>query len=198
MEHATRADAQIDATLVNEDIDVSPEPKSQISEHKKAEIRNICKSRFGSVFMKEHAESDFANLSTLLDILQRNQFSSVDEVKREAVCFFDAQVRWFQNPSNGEMHQRNEMVLMAENLKQRFVNLVNDERSVQSTEFVIVEKLSEIFPQMDHLELHRRVNHYIDQSRNYTNRRGIDVAFAFIEIAQQISVTETDSIIQPK
>ena len=71
----------------------------------------------------------------------------------------------------------------------RFLNLVGDESSVQSTEFEIVEKLVELFPQLNHIELHRRVNHYLGKSGN---KRDIDVAFAVIEISQEIFDTETD------
>ena len=192
-EHSARSGAQINLTTA--------EPKSQISEHKKAEIRNICKSRFGREFMKVHSGvrprrlGAFTNFSTLLDMLRRNQFASVDEVKEEAVCFLDAQVRWFQNPSNGEKHRRNEMVAMAENLKEMFLNLVDDTSIVQSTEFEIVEKLVELFPQLDHIELHRRVNHYLSKSGN---KRDIDVAFAVIEISQEIFDTETDFDVDSK
>ena len=170
-------------TLADEDIDMTPEPKLRISEHKKAEIRNICKSRFGSEFMKDHAESGHANFSTLLDMLRRNEFASVDELKGEAVCFLDAQVRWFQNPSNGEMQQRREMIVMAENLKQRFVSLVS-ESSIQSAEYLIAEQLFEMFPQLDHIELHRRVNHYLSRSRSNTAETGI--ALAVTEISLEI------------
>ena len=52
--------------------------------------------------------------------------------------------RWFPNPSNDEKHLRNEMGAIAENL--RFLNLVDDKSSVQSTEFEIVEKLVCYFP----------------------------------------------------
>lgn len=175
-EHSARSGAQINLTTA--------EPKSQISEHKKAEIRNICESRFGSEFMKElGAESEHANFSTILEMLRRNEFASVDEVKGEAVRFLDAQIRWFAKPSNGVlMDQRREMVVMAENLKERFDNLVDSESSDVQSEFVIVEQLFEIFPQLDHLELHRRVNHYL----NGNKMSKIDVAFAVNEISQEI------------
>ena len=173
-------------TLADEDIEMFPEPKSRISEHKKAQISNICQSRFGSEFLKDHGGSKHANFSTLLEMLRMNQFASVGEVKGEAVCFLDAQVRWFQNPLNGEMQQRTEMVLMAENLKQRFVNLVENESSGQATEYLIADQLFEIFPQLDHIELHRRVNHFLSQSGNNMKERDIDVALAVNEISQEI------------
>ena len=168
----------------DEGIDMSPEPRYRISEHKKAEIRNICESRFGSEFMKElGSESEHANFSTILEMLRRNEFASVDEVKGEAVRFLDAQIRWFGKPSNGVlMDQRREMVVMAENLKERFDNLVDSESSDVQSEFVIVEQLFEIFPQLDHLELHRRVNHYL----NGNKMSKIDVAFAVNEISKEI------------
>ena len=170
----------------DEGIDMSPEPKPRISEHKKAEIRNICESRFGREFMKElGADCEHANFSTILEMLRRNEFASVEEVKEEAVHFLDAQVKWFQNPSNGVLvDQRKEMIVMAENLKQRFANLVDDESSAVHSEFVIVEQLFEIFPHLDHIELHRRVNHYLSRAGNKMSR--IDVAFAVNEISQEI------------
>ena len=180
-------------TLADEDSDMTPEPKSRISEHKKAEIRNICKSRFGSEFLKDHAaESEHANFSTILDMLRKNEFASVDELKGEAVSFLDAQVRWFQNPENGEMQQRKEMILMAEDLKQRFVSLMS-ENSVQSAEYLIAEQLFEMFPQLDHIELHRRVNHYLSQSGNNMNEGGIAVALAVNEISLEIFEGSTTS-----
>ena len=188
---------QIDLTLSDDDIDMSPEPILRISEDKRKEIRNICKSGFGSEFMRDHAESEHVNFSTLLDMLRRNQFASVEEVKREAICFLDAQVRWIQNPANllsKATYQRSEMIAMAENLKQRFVDLVDEsnaeEKCIQnvmerSTEDVIVEKLSEIFPHLHHSELPLKVNHFLIESVN-NNEKEIDIAFAVSEISQQI------------
>ena len=197
---------QIDLTLSDDDIDMSPgpEPILRISEDKRKEIRNICKSGFGSEFMRDYAESEHVNFSTLLDMLRRNQFASVDEVKREAICFLDAQVRWFQNPANqptNGMHQKSEMIVMAENLKQRFDDLVDEsnaeERCIQntlerSTKDVIVDKLREIFPHLHHSELPLKVNHYLIDSVN-NNKKQIDIEFAVSEISQQILNTENGS-----
>ena len=188
MERSSRSVAQMN--LADDVcIDMSPQPKSRISEDKKAEIRSICESRFGSEFMKERsAECEHENFSTILEMLRRNEFASVEEVKGEAVRFLDAQVRWIQNPSNDiSRDQRKEMIVMAEHLKQKFVNLADNESSnVQSAEIVIVEQLFEIFPQLDHLELHRRVNLYLGQSGNK-----IDIAFAVNEISQEIFTSVT-------
>ena len=74
---------------------------------------------------------------------------------------------------------------MAENLKQRFVSLVA-ESNVQSAEYLIAEQLFEIFPQLDHIELHRRVNHYLSQSGNNMKEGGIAVALAVNEISLEI------------
>ena len=207
MEHSSTLsspDVQIDlTTLSDDDIDMSPGPTLRISEDKRREIRNICKSGFGSEFMREHTKSEHVNFSTLLDMLRRNQFGSVDEVKREAICFLDAQVRWFQNPDNllsNATHQRSEMIVMAENLKQRFGDLVDEgnpeERCIQnvmerSTKNVIVEKLREIFPHLHHSELPLKVNYYLVESVN-NNEKEIDIEFAVNEISQQILNTEND------
>ena len=206
MEHCAKPaspSVQIDLTLSDDDIDMSPGPISRISEDKRKEIRNICKSGFGSEFMREHTKSEHVNFSTLLDMLRRNQFGSVDEVKREAICFLDAQVRWFQNPDNllsNTTHQRSEMIVMAENLKQRFGDLVDEsnpeERCIQSvmersTKNVIVEKLREIFPHLHHSELPLKVNYYLVESVN-NNEKEIDIEFAVNEISQQILNTEDD------
>ena len=203
-----RSSNEIDLALTDEDndIDMCPEPMSRISEHKRAEIRNICESGFGKEFMKDHAESEFANFSTLLDMLQRNQFASVAEVKREAVCFLDAQLWRFQDSSSqtkSGTYQRSEMIVMAENLKQRFEELVVDEASVhcQSTEFMIVERLCEIFPHLDHIELHLKVNHYLGQrmtKRPKGSEKGIDVALAVNEISEEIFEAESDFVRFPK
>ena len=208
MEHSARLsspDVQIDlTTLSDDDIDMSPGPTLRISEDKRIEIRNICKSGFGSEFMREHAESEHVNFSTLLDMLRRNQFASVDEVKREAICFLDAQVRRFQNPTNqatNGTHQMSEMIAMAENLKQRFADLVYEshveERCTQSvmersTKNVIVEKLCEIFPHLHYSEVPLKVNQYLIESVN-NNQKEIDVGFAVNEISQQILNTENGS-----
>lgn len=206
MEHCAKSaspSVQIDLTLSDDDIDMSPGPISRIGEDKRREIRNICKSGFGSEFMREHTKSEHVNFSTLLDMLRRNQFASVEEVKREAICFLDAQVRWFQNPDNllsNTTHQRSEMIVMAENLKQRFGDLVDEsnpeERCIQnvmerSTKNVIVEKLREIFPHLHHSELPLKVNYYLVESVN-NNEKEIDIEFAVNEISQQILNTEND------
>ena len=190
---------EMDMTLRDEDIDLSPEAMSMISECKRAEIRKICKSGFGREFMKGHVESEYANFSTLLNMLERNQLVSVDEVKREALSFLDAQIWSFQDPSHhvkSATYQRSEMIVMAENLKQRFEDLV-DESSVhiQSTEFRIVKNLSEIFPHLDHIALHLKVNQYLGQRMT---ERGIDVALAVNEISEEIFNAETDSDGLPK
>ena len=202
MEHCAESSDEIDMTSSDEDIDMSPEPMSRISEDQRAEIRKICKSGFGSEFMKGHVDSEYANFSVLLDMLQRNQFASVDEVKREAVSFLDAQIGWFQDPSHqpkSERYQRSEMIGMAENLKQRFEDLV-DESSVhlQSTEFTIVEKLCEIFPHLDHIALHLKVNQYLGQRMTKSSEKSIDVALAVNEISEEIFNAETDSDGLPK
>ena len=200
---AASPSVQIDLTLSDDDIDMSPGPISRISEDKRKEIRNICKSGFGSEFMREHSESEHVNFSTLLDMLRRNQFASVEEVKQEAICFLDAQVSWFQNPDNvlcKGTHQRSEMIVMAENLKQRFIDLEDEsnaeERRTQyvmerSTKNVIVEKLREIFPHLHHSELPLIVNHYLVESVNNSVKE-IDIGFAVNEISQQILNTEND------
>ena len=210
MEHFAEADSssdEIDLTLTDEDIDVSPGPKSRISEHKRVEIRNICKSGFGSEFMRDHAESEYANFSRLLDMLQSNQFASVDEVKREAQNFLDAQLCWFQDPTHqpksGTIFQKSEMILMAENLKQRFKDLVDLEGSAhcQSTEYKIVERLSEIFPHLDNIELHLKANHYLDKrlrKMKSSGEKDIDVALAVNGISEAIFNEETDSDGFPK
>ena len=207
MEHCAKPaspSVQIDLTLSDDDIDMSPGPISRISEDKRKEIRNICKSGFGSEFMRDHAESEYANFSTLLDMLQRNQFASVDEVKREAVHFLDAQLCWFQDPThqpkNGTIFQRSEMILMAENLKQRFEDLV-DLDHWQSTEYKIVERLCEIVPHLDHIELHLKVNRYLGEIMTKTkssSEKSIDVALAVNEISEAIFNEETDSDGFPK
>ena len=202
---------QIDlATLTDDDIDMSPDPILRISDHKRREIRNICKSGFGSEFMIDHsadAESEHANFSTLLQMLRKNQFASVDEVKREAICFLHTQVKWFQNPANktsNATHQNSEMIVMAENLKQRFVDLVDDDSNAEerhtqsqpSTEEAIVEKLCEIFPHLHHSSvLPLKVNHYLVESvnNNKSNEKDIDVDFAVNEISQEILNMESGS-----
>ena len=203
MEHCAESGSssdEIDTTLTDEDIEVSPEPKSRISEDKREEIRKICRSGFGSEFMRDHAESEYANFSTLLDMLQRNQFASVNEVNREAQHFLDAQLCWFQDPTHqpksGTVFQRSEMMLMAENLKQRFEDLVDLEIGdhFQSTEYKIVERLIEIFPHLEHIELHLKVNHFLgERLTKMTNRETvIDVALAVNEISEAIFNEETD------
>ena len=203
MEHCAESGSssdEIDITLTDEDIDVSPAPKSRISEDKREEIRKICRSGFGSEFMRDHAESEYANFSTLLDMLQRNQFASVNEVNREAQHFLDAQLCWFQDPTHqsksGIVFQRSEMILMAENLKQRFEDLVDLEIGdhFQSTEYKIVERLIEIFPHLDHIEVHLKVNRYLgERLTKMTNRETvIDVALAVNEISEAIFNEETD------
>ena len=203
MEHCAESGSssdEIDTTLADEVIEVSPDPKSRISEDKREEIRKICRSGFGSEFMRDHAESEYANFSTLLDMLQRNQFASVNEVNREAQHFLDAQLCWFQDPTHqpksGTVFQRSEMMLMAENLKQRFEDLVDLEIGdhFQSTEYKIVERLIEIFPHLDHIEVHLKVNHFLGERLTKMKHRekDIDVALAVNEISEAIFNEETD------
>ena len=67
-------------------------------EQKRKEIRDICKSAFGSEFMKSHSDGD-ADFSTILEMLQKDAFANVNEVRLEAIAFLDDQVRWFENPT---------------------------------------------------------------------------------------------------
>ena len=100
-------------------------------EQKRKEIRDICKSAFGSEFMKSHSDSD-ADFSTILEMLQKDAFANVNEVRLEAIAFLDDQVRWFENPTleiPDTKYQRSEMIAMAENLKQRFLDLVDDSKA---------------------------------------------------------------------
>ena len=92
------------------------------------------------------------------------------------------------------------MIVMAENLKQRFGDLVDEsnpeERCIQnvmerSTKNVIVEKLREIFPHLHHSELPLKVNYYLVESVNNSVKE-IDIGFAVNEISQQILNTEND------
>ena len=70
-------------------------------------------------------------------------------------------------------------------------NLVGESSSVhcQSTEYKIVERLFEILPHLDHIELHRKVNRYLGErltKMNGSSENGIDVALAVNEISEAI------------
>ena len=188
-------------TLSDDDVDMNPEPFPRISEQKKREIRDICKSAFGSEFLKSHSDCD-ADFSTLLDMLSKNEFANVDEVRREAIDFLDDQVRWFENPNlevPNTKYQRSEMIVMAENLRQRFLEMVDDSRADGgechagiSKEVVIVEKLQEMFPQLHLSELSLKANNYLLESANNKKMRvtDIDIEFAVNEITQDILSTQ--------
>ena len=205
MEHASSSVNPGDTidltTLSDDDVDMSPEPYPRISEQKKKEIRNICKSAFGSEFMKSHSDCD-ADFSTLLDMLSKNEFANLNEVRREAIDFLDDQVRWFENPTLEvpcTKYQRSEKIAMAENLKQRFLDLVDDSKAdggecsrSDSKELMIVEKLQELFPQLHPSELSLKTNHYLLESINSleTSVTDVDIEFAVNEISQDILSTQ--------
>ena len=78
-------------------------------------------------------------------------------------------------------------------------NLVGESSSVhcQSTEYKIVERLFEILPHLDHIELHRKVNRYLGErltKMNGISENGIDVALAVNEISEAIFNAETDFV----
>ena len=170
-------------------------------DQKRKEIRDICKSAFGSEFMKSHSDGD-ADFSTILEMLQKDEFANVNEVRLEAIAFLDDQVRWFENPTlevPDTKYQRSEMIAMAENLKQRFLDLVDDSKAdggecglSDSKELRIVEKLQEMFPQLHPSELSLKTNHYLLESINSleTSVRDIDIESAVNEISQVILSTQ--------
>ena len=91
------------------------------------------------------------------------------------------------------------MIAMAENLKQRFLDLVDDSKAdggecgrSDSKELMIVEKLQEMFPQLHPSELSLKTNHYLLESINSleTSVRDIDIESAVNEISQDILSTQ--------
>jgi len=70
----------------------------------------------------------------------------------------------------------------------------------QSTEYKIVERLCEIFPHLDHIGLHLKVNHYLGERRIKVkgSEKNIDVALAVNEVSEEIFNAETDSNGLPK
>merc|ERR1719192_428440 len=85
------------------------------------------------------------------------------------------------------------MIAMAENLKQRFLDLVDDSKAdggecsrSDSKELMIVEKLQEMFPQLHPSELSLKTNHYLLE-RSATD---IDIESAVNEISQDILSTQ--------
>ena len=170
-------------------------------DQKRKEIRDICKSAFGSEFMKSPSDSD-ADFSTILEMLQKDAFANVNEVRLEAIAFLDDQVRWFENPTldvPDTKYQRSEMIAMAENLRQRFLDLVDDSKAdgvecsrSDSKELMIVEKLQELFPQLHPSELSLKTNHYLLESINSleTSVTDIDIESAVNEISQDILSTQ--------
>ena len=79
-------------------------------------------------------------------------------------------------------------------------NLVGESSSVH-WQYKIVERLFEILPHLDHIELHRKVNRYLGErltKMKGSSENGIDVALAVNEISEAIFNEETDSDGFPK
>ena len=72
------------------------------------------------------------------------------------------------------------------------------ENSVRrQTEYKIVQKLCEIFPHLDNIELHLKVNHYLDKRLTKvksSSEKDLDVALAVNEISEAIANSETDAL----
>ena len=181
----------VDLTLSDDDVEMVP----RIGSHQKKDIESICSSTFGQKFMEPHVGG--RSLNSVLRMVRTNQFASLDEATTEAIDILDAHIHFFQHDKEEETLEekmfRNEMICMADHLKDMFADLQDVPTTTTTTskvtEDALMYKLLEIFPNMDINMLSNKTKSFLDTS----DGDNLDLGMAINEISQEILNQEEDS-----
>ena len=194
--------AQIDLTLSDDDVDMAPQQPAwwstlKITPSQRRQLLQICKSDFGRKFQKKHLkevgfDSIGRSLSSMLDWLEINMYVSLDEAARDAINILDKYSDHFQQPEDTSSDvmvvvDKSEMICMADHLKGRFSKLLDpvEEQAVSSagtTEDALMNKLLDIFPNMELNVLTTKTKNYLENNSS----ENVDISMAINEISQLI------------
>ena len=181
----------VDLTLSDDDVEMVP----RIGSDQKKEIEGICRSAFGQKFLEAHVGT--SSLSSVLRMVRGNQFASLDEATAHAIDILNAHIQFFQQDKEEETVEekmfRNEMICMADHLKDMFADLQDVPTTTTTTskvtEDALMYKLLEIFPNMDINFLSNKTKSFLDIS----DGDYLDLGMAVNEISQEILNQEEES-----
>ena len=139
--------------LTDDNMDVEMESKEPISQTHKKQLLEICKSSFGRKFQKPQAALP-QSLSNMLEMLDRNCYSSLEVAAGDAMAILDKYIdhftlsKFFEDSDLDVMIlvDKDEVICMAEHLKTKFSYLLSRRHRLEEAETALTHKLLKIFP----------------------------------------------------